>query len=75
MPWVRMGAYVVRRIGISVVQLLGVGFFRLHVDSLRAGQSNRDLLGPRATPRGSTRQRSLGSPALPEQFWLFLVTS
>ena len=70
-----MGAYVVRRIGISVVQLLGVAFFAFMLIHFVPGNPIANMLGPRATPREIdlvSARLGLTKP-LPEQFWLFLV--
>jgi len=74
MPWRSDGAYVVRRIGISVVQLLGVAFFAFMLIHFVPGNPIATMLGPRATPREIhlvSARLGLAKP-LPEQFWLFL---
>ncbi|MFI5034967.1 MAG: ABC transporter permease [Acidimicrobiales bacterium] len=69
-----MLAYAVRRIGISLVQLLMLAFLAFLLIHFVPGNPVATMLGPRATPAEITRiSDSLGlNKPLPVQFWQFV---
>jgi ABC-type dipeptide/oligopeptide/nickel transport system permease component len=69
-----MVAYVARRIGVSLIQLLGVALFAFALIHFVPGNPVATMLGPRATQSEIARaSASLGlNRPLPLQFWLFL---
>ncbi len=69
-----MLAYVARRVGISLVQLLLLAFLAFSLIHFVPGNPVSTMLGPRATPAEiKLISDSLGlNRPLPSQFWLFL---
>lgn len=69
-----MFAYVVRRIGVSLVQLLGLAFLAFLLIHFVPGNPVATMLGPRASAheiRMVSNSLGLNKPLI-EQFWLFI---
>jgi len=67
-------AYVVRRIGVSLVQLLGLAFLAFLLIHFVPGNPVATMLGPRASAheiRMVSNSLGLNKPLI-EQFWLFI---
>jgi ABC-type dipeptide/oligopeptide/nickel transport system permease component len=69
-----MFAYTARRVGVSLVQLLGLSFLSFMLIHFVPGNPIATMLGPRATVQEVARiSAGLGlNKPLPEQYWLFL---